>query len=153
MGRGARKAVFEVCEQQTRRPACASAQTDQRLCYAHFWNVPYLNLLQVKFPFSRLVSEAEETCLSLAWSETPKTGFVASRPLLCKGNVARKPVFWVSAHTPDSRQSKTLLTIDERGSRIANTVFSIAICRQSGDKWQSKTLFLTIFLIYVRRQY
>ena len=25
------------------------------------------------------------------------------------------------------------------------TVFSIAICRQSGDKWQSKTLFLTIF--------
>ena len=25
------------------------------------------------------------------------------------------------------------------------TVFSIAICRQSGDEWQSKTLFLTIF--------
>ena len=26
------------------------------------------------------------------------------------------------------------------------TVFSIAICRQSGDKWQSKTLFLTTFV-------
>ena len=25
------------------------------------------------------------------------------------------------------------------------TAFSIAICRQSGDKWQSKTLFLSIF--------
>ena len=25
------------------------------------------------------------------------------------------------------------------------TVFSIAFCRQCGDKWQSKTLFLTIF--------
>ena len=25
------------------------------------------------------------------------------------------------------------------------TVFSIAVCRQTGDKWQSKTLFLTIF--------
>ena len=25
------------------------------------------------------------------------------------------------------------------------TVFSISFCRQSGDKWQSKTLFLTIF--------
>ena len=25
------------------------------------------------------------------------------------------------------------------------TVFPIAICRQSGDKWQSKTLFLLIF--------
>ena len=25
------------------------------------------------------------------------------------------------------------------------TVFSVAICCQSGNKWQSKTLFLTIF--------
>ena len=25
------------------------------------------------------------------------------------------------------------------------TVFSVAICRQSGDKWQSETMFLTIF--------
>ena len=33
------------------------------------------------------------------------------------------------------------------------TVFSIAICRQPGDKWQLKTLFLAIFdfLVYVRR--
>ena len=27
---------------------------------------------------------------------------------------------------------------------MLETVLSIAICRQSGDKWQSKTLFLTI---------
>ena len=26
-------------------------------------------------------------------------------------------------------------------------MFLIAICRQSGDKWQSKTLFLTIFYL------
>ena len=26
----------EVCEQQRRRPACASAQSDQRLCYSRF---------------------------------------------------------------------------------------------------------------------
>ena len=38
-----------------------------------------------------------------------------------------------------------LLTIDERGSKMQETVFSIAICRQLGDKWQSKTLILTIF--------
>ena len=44
----------------------------------------------------------------------------------------------------DTRQSKTLLTIDEHGSKSLETVFLIAICRQSGDKWQSKTLFLTI---------
>ena len=54
--------------------------------------------------------------------------------------------------TPDRRQSKTLLTFDECGSKSIETVFTIAICRQSGDKWQSKALFLTI-LICVRRLY
>ena len=29
--------------------------------------------------------------------------------------------------------------------RLLETVFSIAICHQLGDKWQSKALFLTIF--------
>ena len=47
--------------------------------------------------------------------------------------------------TPDRRQSKTLSTIVEHGSKSLETVFSIAICRQYGDKWQSKTLFLLIF--------
>ena len=37
-----------------------------------------------------------------------------------------------------------LVTIDGRGSKFVRTVFSIAICRQLGDKWKSKTLFLTI---------
>ena len=47
--------------------------------------------------------------------------------------------------TSGKRQSKTLLTIDERRSNLLEKVFSIAICRQLGDKWQSKTLFLAIF--------
>ena len=47
--------------------------------------------------------------------------------------------------TPYRRQSKTLLTIDERGSKIARYSFFIAICRPTGDEWHSKTLFLTIF--------
>ena len=34
MGLDARKSVFGVCEQQRRRPACASAQSDQRICYS-----------------------------------------------------------------------------------------------------------------------
>ena len=46
--------------------------------------------------------------------------------------------------TPDRRQSKTFLTIDDDRNSI-ETVFLIAICRQSGDKWQSKTLFPIIF--------
>ena len=47
--------------------------------------------------------------------------------------------------TLERRQSKPLSTFDERGSKSLETVFSIVICRQSGDKLQSKTLFITIF--------
>ena len=47
-------------------------------------------------------------------------------------------------YTPDRRQSKTLLTIDERDRKSLEAMFSIDICRQLGDKWQSETLFLTI---------
>ena len=52
--------------------------------------------------------------------------------------------------TPGRRQSKTLITINERGSKIAtNGVFD---CHLSpvGDKWQSKTVS-SDFFIYVRR--
>ena len=43
---------------------------------------------------------------------------------------------------PDRRQSKTLLTIYKRESKIAvNGVYDFP----QGDKWQSKTLFLTVF--------
>ena len=41
-----------VCEQHRRRPACASAQSYQCLCYSFFWKVSYVNLIQVKFQFS-----------------------------------------------------------------------------------------------------
>ena len=52
MGRDARKPVVGVYEQQSRRPACASAQTDQRLCYAVFGKYHNVNLIRVKFKFS-----------------------------------------------------------------------------------------------------
>ena len=65
----------QVCEQQRGRPACASAQSDQRLCYSLLGKY-LLHLLGVKFQFS----VAEETGLSLGLSETLKTGFVATRP-------------------------------------------------------------------------
>ena len=47
--------------------------------------------------------------------------------------------------TPGRRQSKTLLKSMNAGQKSLETMFSIAICRRSGDKGQSKTLFLTIF--------
>ena len=65
-----------VCKQQRRRPACASVQTDQHLCY---WLTGMYHIKQ--FQYSMLVYVAEETGLSVALSETPKTGFVASQPI------------------------------------------------------------------------
>ena len=62
-----------------------------------------------------------------------------------KISVLQRKVIIHCETTPGRGQSKTLLTIDKHGLKIAiKTLFSIAICRQSGDKWQSKTLFLKI---------
>ena len=69
--------------------------------------------------------------------------------MAARGCVASFP--YVPMYTPDRRQSKTLSTIDERGSNIdRKKVFSIAICRSNGDKWQSRHCFYW-FLIYVPR--
>ena len=45
--------------------------------------------------------------------------------------------FTFDIYTPNRRQSKTLLTTDEYGSKIARN--------SGGDKWQSKHFLLTIF--------
>ena len=52
----------------------------------------------------------------------------------------------ITCITPDRRQSKTPQQSTNADQKSLETVFSIAICRQSVDKWQSKTLFLMIFV-------
>ena len=47
--------------------------------------------------------------------------------------------------TPDRRQSKTPILSRNVDKKSIETVFSIAICSHTGDKRQSKTLFLSIF--------
>ena len=47
--------------------------------------------------------------------------------------------------TPGRRQSKTSILSTNVNKNSLKTEFSIAICRPTGDKWQSKTLFLAIF--------
>ena len=47
--------------------------------------------------------------------------------------------------TPDRRQSKTLIVSTNVDQKSLETEFAIAICRPTGDKWQSKILFLAIF--------
>ena len=45
----------------------------------------------------------------------------------------------------DMRKSKTLLTSTNADQKSLLPVFLIANGRQSGDLWQSKSMFLTIF--------
>ena len=61
------------------RPACASAQTDQPLCYLESI---MSKLAPGETSIFYQVSVAVETGLSLALSETRKTGYVASGPIL-----------------------------------------------------------------------
>ena len=46
--------------------------------------------------------------------------------------------------TPDRRQSKTLILSTNIVQKLSETEFLIAICSLTGNKWQSKTLFLAI---------
>ena len=48
-------------------------------------------------------------------------------------------------HTLGRRQSKTPKLSRNVDQKWLETEFLIAICRHTGDKWQSKTLFLSIF--------
>ena len=47
--------------------------------------------------------------------------------------------------TPDRQQSKMLILSTNVDQQSLETEFSIAICRLTGNKWQSKTLFLVSF--------
>ena len=51
----------------------------------------------------------------------------------------------LNVFTPGRRQSKTPILSRNVDKKSIETVFSIAICRHTGDKWESKTLFLSIF--------
>ena len=47
--------------------------------------------------------------------------------------------------TPGCQLSKTSILLRYVDQKSLETEFSITICRLTGDKWQSKTLFLSIF--------
>ena len=59
MGLVKRKPVLGDGEQQTPRHACASAQTDQHLCYSHFGNI-ISTLATGEISIFHLVSVSEE---------------------------------------------------------------------------------------------
>ena len=51
----------------------------------------------------------------------------------------------VSNHTPGRQQLKTAILSRNVDKKMLETEFLIAICHQSGEKWQSKTLLISIF--------
>ena len=57
----------------------------------------------------------------------------------------RKSASYATTTTPGRWQSKTPILSRNVDQKSIETVFSIALCRHAGDKWQSKTLFLSIF--------
>ena len=76
-----RKPVFAPCEQQRRRSACASAQSDQRLCCRLDNIIPLVSISKISSLL--LASVAVQTGLNLPWSQTSKTGFLVTRLILC----------------------------------------------------------------------
>ena len=70
-----RKPVFTICEQQRRRSACASRQTDQRFCYSllRLYNTSSFYIQNFK-PLASLCSWVDG--LSLTWSKKQKIGFL-----------------------------------------------------------------------------
>ena len=66
-------------------------------------------------------------------------------PPILGHNVNRISSWSDSFITPGRRQSKTTLQSRNVDQKSLETVFSIAICRPTGDKWQLKTLFISIF--------
>ena len=66
----ARKPDFVKCEQQVRRSACASIQSDQRIDFHHLESIiakPATCIVSIFL----LISVAEQAGLSLTWSERP----------------------------------------------------------------------------------
>ena len=82
-----RRSVYAICKQQKRRSACASAQSDQRLCFRCLDSIIPLNSIHEISSFY-LASVAEQADLSLTWSKPRKTGFLMTR-LLCQS------VYWL----------------------------------------------------------
>ena len=74
LGLDARKPVFGICEQHRRRPACAPAQSDQRLCYSPFGTYHMLTCYRWNFSFlASLCSWGD--CFETRFVRNPKDRF------------------------------------------------------------------------------
>ena len=65
---------YVICEQQRRRSACTSVQSDQRLCCSCLDSIISLDSI-AEISRLQLASVAAQAGLCLAWSETPEDTF------------------------------------------------------------------------------
>ena len=98
-------------KQQRRRPACATAQPDQRLCYSLFGK--YHTYTSYKQNFNFLAS----LCSGPGWFEShlvgkPKTGFVASRLVYSHGTYLHG--IWYNSYNFWCEQSVIFISCNEK---------------------------------------
>ena len=72
---------LRVCRHLRHIPACASTQSDQRLCYSLIGKYHILTCYECNFNFLASLCSWRDWFLSFALSETSKTDFVESRPI------------------------------------------------------------------------
>ena len=80
-GLKALKPVSGVCEQQRGRPALASMQSDQGVCYSLNERI-ISGLATSTISFFYIFSVAEQAGLNLTLSKNPETGFLISRSIM-----------------------------------------------------------------------
>ena len=76
-----RKPVFCICENKDADQLRGNREADQRLCFRYTDSTISL-LLKYKISSLQQFSVAVQPGLYGTWSETPKTGFLGTRPLL-----------------------------------------------------------------------
>ena len=69
-----KKPVYAICEQQRSRSACASAQSDQHLCFCCLdCIIPLVSISEISSLY--LASVAAQVGLGITWSQTSEDKF------------------------------------------------------------------------------
>ena len=87
MGRDLRKPDFCICENKDTDQLCGNREGDQRLFFRYTDSIiPLLPKSKISSPLPSSVIVQPGLCWT--WSESPKTGFLMSRPI-CRSTIAK----------------------------------------------------------------
>ena len=136
-----RKPVYAICEQQRRRSACESSTFVVR---CHDSVISLVSISEISSLY--LASVAEQASLSLSWSQTQKTGYLATR-LICItiSTICHKApaTGLLKAKTSVSNQKvlRTLLSVCCKLHRLSQTILYVNIFKLG--KWRFSLSFVT----------